>query len=156
DDRVARQRLAQATAAFELARVGVRQAEANRDAARLVRDNVQARSPEVRGKFDLDVEQSKVQSAEVAVEAAKVRLREAEEARRQADLAVRLTEVRAPVLAEGQLSVGERRSGTGVLDLEPPAAREKRKFLVLERQASLGQQVGPSQSGRLFTLAGDL
>jgi len=159
DDRLARQRVDQAEAAVEQARVGVKQADAVLDAARLLRDNVEARNPMVRGKFELDAEQSKVRAAEVAVDAARAKLREAEESRRQADLARQLTEVRAPVLAdEGQLSVpGERRSGTGVLDLQSPVPqRERRKFLVLDRQASLGQQVGPPHSGRLFTLTADL
>jgi HlyD family secretion protein len=161
DDRAARQRLKQADVGVALARVALKQAEAARDTAGKAYERERTRPAEVRRQADLDVVESQLRATEVAVEAAGVRVQEAEEARRQAQLVLDETVVRVPVLAE----VPEGSSGTaastaynGVGSLSPEAATERprRSFVVLERKATLNQQLAPPASGHLFTLAGGL
>jgi HlyD family secretion protein len=157
DDRQARQRLKQAELAIELAQVAVREAEANRNTAAKLLESEKKRSPEVRRQIDLDLAESKVKSADVAVEAARVKVREAEEAHRQAQLALDLTVVRAPVLTpEKSVSVADARGNVGTLVSYGAPSGQKRPFIVLDRKVSLNQMVGPPTSAHLFTLAGDL
>ncbi len=161
DDRMARQKLLQAEVAVDQARVFVRQAEATRDAAAKAVQRVKELSPEVRRQTDLDIADGHLRAAEVGVEAARVRVREAEEGRRQADLALKLHTVRAPVL--GPLPAGASASlpapggvGTVVADSGPAARPDRRTFTVLDRHVVLNQEVGPPASGQLFTLAGPM
>lgn len=161
DDRVPRQQLKQAELGVEAARVGLRKAETDQETAGVAVRREKERAPEVRRASDLDLAESQLKSARVAVEAAKVKVLEAEEAQRQAELALKLTAVRAPVIAPGQDGSELMASlpfpgGLGVLDGDPARRREKRSFLVLDRKVSLNQQVGPPGSAQLFTLAGDL
>jgi HlyD family secretion protein len=161
DDRVPRQQLKQAELGVEAARVGLRKAETDRDTAEVAVRREKERAPEVRRPSDMDLAESQLKSARVAVEAAKVKVLEAEEAQRQAELTLKLTAVRAPVIAAGQDASELTASlplpgGLGVLDGDPTRRREKRTFLVLDRKVSLNQQVGPPGSAQLFTLGGDL
>ena len=161
DDRAARQRLKQADVSVELARVALKQAEAERDTADKAQERERTRPAEVRRQADLDVVESQLRSAQVAVEAAVVRIREAEEARRQAELALEMTVVRVPVLTsevEGSsgYTASTARNGVGALSPVTPIERPKRSFVVLERNVTLNQQLAPPQSGHLFTLAGGL
>ena len=161
DDRAARQRLKQADVSVELAQVALKQAEAERDTADKAYERERTRPVEVRRQADLDVVESQLRSAQVAVEAAGVRIREAEEARRQAELALEMTVVRVPVLTpevEGSsgYTAASARNGIGALSPKTPTERPKRSFVVLERKVTLNQQLAPPLSGHLFTLAGGL
>jgi HlyD family secretion protein len=161
DDRVARQRLKQAEVAVELARVSVKQAEANRDAAATALQRVRELSPEVRRQTDIDVAESQLRVAETGCEAARVRVRESEEARRQAELGLKLHTVRAPVLGpesyRGSASLPVT-GGVGAVtaDSAPPDEPDRRTFTVLDRHVSLNEEVAPPTSGRLFELAGSM
>jgi HlyD family secretion protein len=143
----------------DLARASVKQAEATRDAAAKVVQRVRELSPEVRRQADLDVAESHLRAADVGVEVAKVRVQEAEEARRQAELGLKLHTVRAPVLGPdpsgGSASLPSP-GGVGALasDSAPADGPGRRSFTVLDRHVSLNQEVGPPASAQLFTLAG--
>jgi HlyD family secretion protein len=161
DDRAARQRLRQADVGVELARVALKQAEAARDTAEKAYERERTRPAEVRRQADLDVVESQLRGAVVAVEAAGVRVQEAEEARRQAQLALDLTVVRVPALAEAPAgssgtTASTANNGVGSLAPDTPTERPRRSFVVLERKVTLNQQLAPPTSGHLFTLAGGL
>jgi HlyD family secretion protein len=150
DDQSARQRLRQAEVGVELARVGVRQADAVRKTAATAVARERLRSPEIRRQLDLDLVESHLRDAEVGLEAARVRVQQAEEERRQAELALRRNEITAPVLgADG----GNRAVASLSPDAAPSASR--RGFVVLDRRVAVNQQVSP-QGPPLFTLAADL
>jgi HlyD family secretion protein len=158
DDRVARQKLKQAEIAIDLADVSVKQAEANRDTAAKALQRVWELSPEVRRQTDVDVAESHLRAAEVGIEAARVRVKEAEEARRQAELGLKLHTVRAPVLgpdpSAGSASLPV--TGLGSLAADSSPTEGRRSFTVLDRHVSLNQEVGPPASAQLFTLAGSM
>jgi HlyD family secretion protein len=161
DDRMARQKLKQAEVAVELAKVSVKQAEANRDAAAKALERVRELSPEVRRQTDVDVAESQLRVAEAGIEAAGVRVRESEEARRQAELGLRLHTIRAPVLgpdtARGSASLtGVAGVGSLASDSIAPGEQDRRSFTVLDRNVSLNQEVSPPAAARLFELAGSL
>jgi HlyD family secretion protein len=161
DDRLARQQLKQAELGVELSRVALKKAEADREATEVAVRRERERAPEVRRPADIDLAESQLKSARVAVEAAKVKVLEAEAAQHQAELGLKLTTVRAPVLAPGPegstLTASLPVSGAvGVLDGASGRRRGKRSFLVLDRKVSLNQQIGPPAAAQLFTLAGDL
>jgi HlyD family secretion protein len=155
DDSIAKQHLKQAELAVEQAQVAVKQAEASRDAAEKVVDRERQRSPEIRRQPDMDVVESQLRAANVAIEAAGVRVREAEEARRQADLELRQTVIRVPTLSNG-VSLSQQHDGLGTLASDTAATPKARSFIVLERKVSLNQQIAPPLSASLFVLAGDL
>jgi len=157
DDRLAKTRLEQAEIAVQLAQSAVRQAEIQRDAAAKLFKRMRDMPKEVRNSEDVDIAESKWRIAQVAVEEARHKVRAAEEARRQAELGLRWTAVRAPVLESiGPSNSQSRRPGTGVVVEQAELSRPKRSFVVLERKVSLNQEVGPSNQGHLFTLASDL
>jgi HlyD family secretion protein len=161
DDRQARDRLRQAEVAVEAARAVVRQADAVRDTARKALDRERHRPPEIRSQSTLDLIEGQLRTAEAAVEAAQVRVREAEEGRRQAEWGLQLTTVCAPVLAptpEAALvsAPHPHHPGTGTLADTPASPRQRRSFVVLDRQVSLNQMIGPPSSAQLFILAGNL
>ncbi len=159
DDRMARERLAQAELAIQLAQVAVKQAESGRDTADKTVKHLRDMSKEVRSQPDLDLAEGKLRAAEVAVEAAQLKVREAQDAKRQAELGLRLTTIRAPIL-EPAATPGAtpplNRPGTGVVSEELSSARPRRSFVVLDRKVSLNQQIGPPLQGHLFALAADL
>jgi HlyD family secretion protein len=155
DSTMAKQHLKQAELAVEQARVAVKQAEASRDAAEKAADRERQRSPEVRRQPDMDVVESQLRSAGVAVEAAGVKVREVEEAQRQAELELQLTTIRVPTLGLGD-SLSQARDGVGSLAPDGAGTAKPRPFIVLERKVSLNQQIAPPATGSLFTLAGDL
>jgi HlyD family secretion protein len=161
DDRVAREQLKQAELGVDLARVALKRAEADRQTAEIALRRERQRAPEVRREVDVDLAESQLKSARAAVEAATVKIQEAEEAQRRAESALRLTTVRAPVLASGvedsTLTASlDGTAGIGSLAGESGRTKTKRLFLVLDRKISLNQQVGPPASAQLFTLARDL
>jgi multidrug efflux pump subunit AcrA (membrane-fusion protein) len=142
----------------ELAQAGVRQAQAARENANRALERERKRDPEVRNQTQIDLVEGHLRTAEAAVEAAKVKVREAEEARRQAEYGLSLTEVRAPVLAPAvdSPSATPSRTGLGALAAEGTTPKTKRSFVVLDRKVSVNQEIGPPLSAQLFTLAGDL
>ena len=75
----------------ELARVALKQAEAERDTADKAYERERTRPVEVRRQADHDVVESQLRSAQVAVEAAGVRIREAEEAAVRRNWALEMT-----------------------------------------------------------------
>jgi HlyD family secretion protein len=160
DDRMARERLKQAEIAVQLAQVAVKQAESNRETADKAVKRLREMSESVRSQTDVDIAEGKLRAVEVAVEAAQLKVREAEDARAQAELGLRLTTIRAPVLEAAVTPAGtvppSTRPGTGVLSEEPTPSRSKRSFVVLDRKVSLNQQIGPPLQGQLFILAADL
>jgi HlyD family secretion protein len=159
DDRLAHERLAQAELAVQLAQVAVKQAQANRDTTDKAVSRLREISSEVRNQMDLDLAEGKLCAAEVAIEAAQLKVREAEEAKRQAELGLRLTTIRAPILEGGQTQGSLAplpRPGTGLLTEELPTGRPRRSFVVLERKVSLNQLIVPPLQGHLFTLAANL
>jgi HlyD family secretion protein len=155
DDRSVRARLKQAEFSMEEARAGLKQAEATRDAAATVVRREQERSPEIRREIDVELARHQLESAEAAVEVQRTKALAAEDAKQQASDDLRLTEIRAPVLAEADAaSAGAAPQGDGLGALASPgAAPRKRTFTVLDRSVSVNQIVGPPASGRLFTLA---
>lgn len=156
DDRAARQRLAEAQAAVDVAEAGVRQAEGVRDSALTLLEREKSRDPLVRREIEIKILENQVRSAHLAIESAQFKVKQAQQAVAQAELGLKLTVVRAPVLrpVDGS-SAAEVRPGVGGLSEELNNG-ERRKFLVLERRVSLNQMIGPPLSGHLFTLAGDL
>jgi HlyD family secretion protein len=161
DDRVARQKLKQAEIAVDLAGVSVKQSEAVRDTAAKALQRVREQSPEVRHQTEVDVAESHLRAAEVGIEAARVRVQEAEEARRQAELGLKLHTVRAPVLgpdpSTGSVGLAVPGGvGTLAVDSAPADGPGRRSFTVLDRHVSLNQEVGPPASAQLFTLAGSM
>jgi HlyD family secretion protein len=160
DDRMARERLKQAETAVKLARVGIQQAESNRDTVEKGVKRLRETPDEVRSQSDLDLAEGKLRAAEVAIEAARLKLQEAEDAKRQAELGLRLTIVRAPVLEDAVSSATTmpppNHPGTGVLAEEATPSHPRRSFVVLDRKVSVNQPIGPPLQGHLFTLAADL
>lgn len=160
DDRMARERLKQAENAIQLARVAVKQAESNRDTIDKAVKRLRAMSEAVRSQTDLDIAEGKLRAAEVAVEAAKLKVRESEDAKAQAELGLRLTTIRVPILEAALTPAGtvppSARPGIGVLAEEPSPSRSKRSFVVLDRKVSLNQVIGPPLQGQLFVLAADM
>jgi HlyD family secretion protein len=155
DQSLAKEHLKQAELAVEQARVAVKQAEASRDAAEKAFDRERQRSPEVRRQSDMDVVEGQLRTAEVAVEAARVRVRESEQSRRQAELELGQTTIRVPTLSTGE-EPSQGRDGIGSLAADGANSPKPRSFIVLERRVSLNQQITPPASGSLFTLAADL
>jgi multidrug efflux pump subunit AcrA (membrane-fusion protein) len=139
-----------------VAEAAVRQAEAQRDSAQSLLDRERPRDPLVRRDIEIKILENQLRSAGFAIEAAQFKVKQAKQTVAHAELGLKLTVVRAPVLrpAEGS-SAAESRPGVGGVTEEPRNA-ERRKFLVLDRRVSLNQMIGPPLSGHLFTLAGDL
>jgi HlyD family secretion protein len=160
DDRLARARLRQTEIAVEQAKNAVKQTEAAKETAERTVKRLRNMQPEVRPETDLELAEGKLRSALVAVEAAQLKVQEAEEARQQADLALRLTTIRVPTLQPPTGSLASapmpQRPGTGILSEEATPTRPRRSFLVMDRKVSLNQQIGPPLSAQLFTLAADL
>jgi HlyD family secretion protein len=157
DDRLAKARLEEADIAVQLARSAVQQAEVQRDTAAKLLKRLRDMSPEVRKPDDVDIAEGKWRAADVAVEEAQSKVREAEDARRKAEVGLRLTTVRAPILESAGSSPSQpHRPGTGVVVEDIAPSRPKRTFVVLERKVSVYQEIGSSNQGHLFTLASDL
>jgi HlyD family secretion protein len=156
DDRLARQRLRQAEVGVEAARAGVAQAEAARDTARQAVRRLEEMSPQVRKQSDLDVARGHLRTTEAGVEAARVKVQEAEAARQQAELALRMLTVRAPVLAPEPPGSPSEAGGLGAVAPDGAPPKQGRSFVVLDRKVLLNQEIGPPASAQLFTLAGGL
>jgi len=156
DDRTAVQKQRQAETAVQMARASVAQARAQQEGADKGVERLRALPKDVSMRKELDAAESQLKAAQASVDVAEARVREAEDARSLADLGVRLTHVRVPVIARLKGS-GEAVPGLGSLAPEgtPPTAA-RRKFIVLERRVELNQQVGPPASAQLFLLGGDL
>jgi HlyD family secretion protein len=137
DDRMAQRKLEQARVAVRLAQAMLANAEAARDAAQTgVAVQRKLIKKELGSEAELEKAEAQLKTAEAAVEVACVRVEEAQEAERQAQLGVELTIIRVPTL-----------SGCSAV---------KRPLLILDRKVEIGQQVGPAAPVPLFTLAGDL
>jgi HlyD family secretion protein len=155
DDRAAQQKLKQAETAVRLAKASVEQARAQQDAAQKAVDRLSKLDPSVAVRKDLDVAEAQLKAAKATVAVADVRVSEAEDARKLAELGVRLTRVHVPVIAKSSSS-RESAPGLGALAPEGTQPAGKRKFIVLDRKVELNQQVGPPASAQLFLLGGDL
>jgi hypothetical protein len=91
------------------------------------------------------------------IEEAQRKVQEAEEARQQAEIGLRLTTIRAPILeSAGPTASQPNRRGTGVVVEERSSSQSKRSFVVLEHKVTVNQEIGSSNQGHLFTLASDL
>ena len=157
DSAAVRQRLKQTELGEQEAQAGLRQAESARDAAATAVQREQERSPEIRRPIDMDIVRHQLKSSEAGVEAARVKVREAEEAHRQAEDDLGRTEIRAPVLADGNgASSAAPANGVGALAADGAAPGKKHRFTILDRAVSVDQIVGPPASARLFTLADGL
>jgi len=158
DDRLARARLQQADIAVQLARAAVKQAEIQRDTARKMYQRLRNMPEEVRKKEDVDIAEGKLRAAEATIEEARLKVRQAEDAKRQADVGLRLTKIRAPVLIStgASSSSSENRPGIGEVSQDAEPDHAKQSFVVLERKVSVNQEIGSSIQGHLFTLASDL
>ncbi len=151
DDQAPRQQREQAVTAIEAARIGIKQAEAQRDTAQKMLEREQTRPPELKRDIEVQVLANQLAAAEAALDGARNKVKQAQQALTLADIVLSKTVVRAPILsghADGS-AVGK------LSDAESPS-RPRRKFLVLDRKVSLGQTIGPILQGQLFTLAGDL
>jgi multidrug efflux pump subunit AcrA (membrane-fusion protein) len=172
DDRVARQKLAQAEAAVASAGAAVTTAQRTveqTDAQRRAAQTLLDRAREQRAKDNitqkaldqaeeaLNVAEKGKATSEAMVEAAKAKLREAEAARDLAKLGADLCHVRVPfvnhTVAPGSTAPPQN-VGEVVQGGEP--ARPKRKYTIIERKVGLNQLVGPPVSAQLFTLVADL
>jgi HlyD family secretion protein len=161
DDERARDRVRMARLATEAARAALRQAEAQRDTAAKVLERERKRDPEIRRQVDLDVLEGNLRTADAALEAAQVKVREGEEAHHQAEQSLRKMAICAPVLASGDYALAPvreslQRPGVGSVAPDGTPSQQRRSFLVLDRNVTLNQIVGPPASASLFTLAGDL
>ncbi|MHB1425445.1 MAG: efflux RND transporter periplasmic adaptor subunit [Gemmataceae bacterium] len=157
DDRLAKTRSEQADIAVQQARLAVKQAEIQSATAAKMYKRLRDMSKQVRSPEDVDIAEGKWHVAEATVEEARLKVREAEDARRQAEVGLRLTIVRAPVLEATSASASQsNRPGTGVVVEDISPSRPKRSFFVLERKVSVNQEIGSSLQGHLFTLASDL
>jgi membrane fusion protein (multidrug efflux system) len=152
DDRAARQKRDQAATAVDAARAALGQAEGTRDAALAVLERERRLDPALRRVTETRLAEGHLKSAEAAVEAARVKIRQAQQELALAELALEHTVVRAPVLREEDAD----HAGVGALAGEKPvSSRAPRKFVVLDRKVSLNQMIEPPLNGQLFTLAGD-
>jgi HlyD family secretion protein len=157
DDRLAKARLEESKVAVKLAQAALKQAEIQRDTHGKLLDRLRNMAKEVRKPEDVDIAEGKWRAADVAVEEARNKVREAENEQRKAEIGLRLTTVRAPVLeSPGSSASHPNRPGTGVVVEDAEPSRGKRSFVVLERKVSVNQEIGSSNQGHLFTLASDL
>jgi HlyD family secretion protein len=156
DDRVVKARFEESKVTVKLAQAALRQAEIQRDTNGKLLDRLRNMSKEVRKPEDVDIAEGKWRAADVAVEEARNKVREAENQRRKAEVGLRLTTVRAPVLESPGSSAPHLRPGTGVVVEDAEPSHSKRSFVVLERKVSVNQEIGSSNQGHLFTLASDL
>lgn len=140
----------QAMTAIEAAKIGVKQAIAQRDTAKKVLEREQTRPVELRRDLEVQVLTNQLISAEAQLDGALNKVKQAEEALALAEVALSKTVIRAPILR-----ATDDGSPVGAL-LDTSGTAKKRKFLVLDRKVSLGQMVGPIVQGHLFTLAGEL
>jgi HlyD family secretion protein len=141
DDRLARQKLAQAEATVRMARTDCVRAEAARDAALIeLLHAVELDEKQLAPGRSVELAQCQLRVAESNVEAARAKAAEAQAVREQAALGVELTVVRVPDMAQSS-------GGTSL---------SKRSYTVLDRKVVLGQLVAPPESAQLFTLAADL
>jgi HlyD family secretion protein len=131
----------QADAAVEQAKAAVAQAEATKEAADRYLKTQTEISATVRIKSDKDQAEAQVKVAAAGIEMAKAGLKlakskedAAKSARKEAELIHNLTRICVPGSA---------------------AAEHRRKYVILDRKANIGQMVGP-QSGPLFMLAASL
>ncbi len=156
DDRPARQKRDQAATAVAAARKLVEQAQAKQNEARVALD-IERGLGSASSENKLRLLEAQLRTVDKAVEIAQDKVRLAQTELDGAELAVRYTVVRAPVLVPDGSSQAPGKQGAGVGALSPDEPRgERRKFLVLDRKVSLGQTIGPPLSGHLFTLAGEL
>lgn len=177
DDRLPRQKLRQAQVAIAVARAEVERARTMQEAAFRTFDRLRNLPENVSLRKDLDAAEAHWRAMEAGVAVAEARAREAEEGQALAELAVRLTEIRVPVLTSRSSGLGEgaererpplipslkisqgdsRGPGEhGLLAARGPTTSGKRKFIVLERRVDLNQQIGPPLAAQAFVLAGDL
>ena len=151
DDRAARQKRDQAASAVDAARAALGQAEGARDAARAVLERERRLDPTLRRETEKRLAEGHLKSAEAAVEAARVKIKQAQQELVLAELALEQTVVRAPVLLPGDAG----RAGVGALAGGNAPSASRRTFVVLERKVSLNQIIERPMNGQLFTLAGD-
>jgi HlyD family secretion protein len=157
DDRLSKARLQEAEVAVNLARAALQQAQIQRDTQSKLLNRLRKMAEEVRNPEDVDIAEGKWRATDVAVDEARNKLREAENARRRAEVGLRLTTIRAPVLEPSGTSAPQsNRPGTGVVIEDAEPSHFKRSFFVLERKVSVNQEIGSSNQGHLFILASDL
>src|SRR5262249_49654326 len=127
DHALADEKLAQAQVAVKLANANVEAAKASRDAAEAAYKNVKDKvAKEVITKDELDKAEYQRKAAAAMLAAAQVKVEEAQEAEKLAQLGVDYSTVRAPM------------SGT-----------------IIDRKVTNGQLIGPV-SGQLFVIAKDM
>ncbi len=151
DDQAVRQQRDQARTAVEAAHISVKQAAAQRDTASKILEREETRPAELRRDVEVQILSNQLTAAEAALEGARNKVKQAEQALALAELALTKTVVRAPILAGREKS-----PGIGSLAEGDGSKSGRRKFLILDRKVSLGQMVGPPLQAHLFTLAGDL
>ncbi|HEV3449366.1 MAG TPA: efflux RND transporter periplasmic adaptor subunit [Gemmataceae bacterium] len=139
DDRKARLDLERAQTAIQLARANVKMAEASESAADLKVQRLADLPADVGLRKELDEAKMQQKAAEAGVEAAKVKVKEAEDAERLAQYGLDLTVVRAR---------SEQRN--------TDASYKKPRFTIIDRKVVRGQLIAPPASAQLFTLASDL
>lgn len=128
DHALADAKLAQAKIAVRLANANVEASEANREAAEVAYKNIADKvAKEVLTKDELDKADYQRKAAHAMVAAAHVKVEEAQEAEKQAQLGVDYSTVRAPI------------SGT-----------------IIDRKVNNGQLIGPPVSAQLFVIAKDM
>src|SRR5262249_12897367 len=144
------------------ARALVVAAEADADRARGMREAAQREVKHLEKKqgdrdlfnpVALDNARDTLKSAESAVKAAEAKVEEAKVARDTAELALKLTEVRVPVVVNTATSGSEVQLDAGPAAVKDPA---RKKYVILDRKVELNQVIGPPLSAHLFTLSGDL
>jgi len=128
DHALADAKLAQAQVAVKLANANIGAAEASRDAAEVAYKNIKDKvAKEVLTKDELDKADYQKKAAIAVLAAARVKVEEALEAVKQAQLGVAYSTVRAPM------------SGT-----------------IIDRKVNNGQLIGPPASAQLFVIAKDM
>jgi HlyD family secretion protein len=128
DHALADEKLAQAKVAVKLANANVDAAKASLDAAEVAYKNAKDKvDKEVLTKDELDKADYQRKAATAMLAAARVKVQEAEEAVKQAQLGVDYSTVRAPI------------SGT-----------------IIDRKVNNGQLIGPPVSAQLFVIAKDM
>jgi len=149
DDRLLRHQRDQAKSAVDAAVIIVEQAVASRDTEKKLLEREETRPVELRRDIEIHILTNRLRAAEAAVNAAENKVTQARLALDLAELTLRKTVVRVP-----SFHSSEDRPAVGTLSEEPTSV--PRKFLVLDRRATLGQLVGGATAAHLFTLAAGL
>jgi HlyD family secretion protein len=141
DDRQTRFKEAAARHGVEMAEADVARAQASKLAAEMALKTQQELAAKGGLRNELERAQVELKGASAGVKAAEARLLAAITDQQQAQLVLRMRELKVP---------------TASISESPGQDRDRQEFVILEKNVQLGQTVGPQMPTPLFTLAGNL